>query len=183
MFIPTAENYTDMTPTEFEKFSLTLLLNETTGIPNVVFKHNEIIRAPDGNYQIDGTIRYQLMGVNYLTLVECKKYNKAITRDIVQVLKDKVAAAGAQKGILLSTSYFQSGAIKYAKLHGIALIQIIDGRLRYEVRSMNVDYEKIIYPDSLPAFTAILLEQTGESSITSSTINGSHYLTQFLMST
>lgn len=42
------------------------------------------------------------------------------------VLADKLHNIGVQKWNLISTSGFQSGAAKYAKLHEIALIQIMD---------------------------------------------------------
>lgn len=52
----------------------------------------------------------------------------------VQILYDKIRATGAQKGILISTSGFQSGAIKYASEHGIALIQITEADAIFEAR-------------------------------------------------
>ena len=55
------------------------------------------------------------MGVRYVTLVECKHYRSPITREKVQILYDKIRAIGANKGVLISTSNFQIGAIKYAK--------------------------------------------------------------------
>lgn len=37
--------------------------------------------------------------------------------------------------MLFTTSGFQSGAIKYAKAHGIALVSIIEGAATYQTRS------------------------------------------------
>lgn len=51
------------------------------------------------------------------------------------MLHDKVRSVGAHKGMLFTTSGFQSRAIKYAKAHGIALVSIIDGAATYETRS------------------------------------------------
>jgi restriction system protein len=50
----------------------------------------------------------------------------------VQILADKVRAAGAQKGILFATNGFQRGALEYAQVHGIALVRLVDGALTYE---------------------------------------------------
>lgn len=180
MFIPTKENFTEMSPVDFEKFVILLLEEQAEYLQNAEFKHNEILKVSDGEYQIDGTIRFEVMGVNFLTLVECKKYNGAVTREKVQVLFDKIRAVGAQKGILATTSYFQSGAISYAKNHGIALIQIVDGKLTYEVRSLNIS-DNIYYPDFLPRYTAIMQYQTAENSITSSQVSGTNYLKEFLL--
>lgn len=50
-----------------------------------------------------------------------------------------VQSLGAQKGILISTSNFQSGAIEYAKTHGIALIQMTEAGTNIETRDrMNI---------------------------------------------
>lgn len=57
-------------------------------------------------------------------------------REAVQVLKDRLGSVGAQKGFLVSTARFQRGAIEYAQLHGIALVQLIEGRSTYFTRSL-----------------------------------------------
>lgn len=72
-------------------------------------------------------------------LGECKQYKNRVNREKVVVLADKVRALGAQKGILLSTAGFQSGAIQYAKKHGIALIQIFDTREDWYIHSGGPD--------------------------------------------
>ncbi|MGY4794883.1 restriction endonuclease [Lysinibacillus fusiformis] len=139
MFIPVKDAYLELTPEEFERYSLDLLFEQTQNLENLVFEHNRIIEAHDGNYQIDGYIEFTFMGLKYKTLVECKHYKSAITREKVQILHTKIQSLGAQKGILISTSNFQSGAIEYAKIHGIALIQLTEAGIDYEVRDrMNV---------------------------------------------
>lgn len=135
MFIPTLEAVLDMSPTDFEKYCVQLLKEQCAGIENCTLKHNKIITTDDGDYQIDGFIEFSVMGVKYKTLVECKHYKSSIQREKVQVLYDKVRATGAQKGILMSISNFQSGAIDYATKHGIALIQIIESGEQYVTRA------------------------------------------------
>ena len=126
MFIPTKDNILGMSPGEFEKYALLILQQQIQGMENCLFEHNKIIEVSDGNYQIDGYIEFRLMGVTYKTLVECKHYKSSIEREKVQVLFDKLRACGAQKGILVSSSNFQSGAITYATQHGIALVQLTE---------------------------------------------------------
>lgn len=143
VFIPTKENYTNMTPTEFEKYVLDILEQQFTndGVENYVFEHNVTEKTYDGNYQIDGKISFSLMGVKFITIIECKKFNYPIKRDHIVTLYNRICATGANKGIFVTTSYFQSGAIQYASKHGIALISIVDGKMQYETRSMNeIDY-------------------------------------------
>lgn len=38
---------------------------------NVKIIHNKVIEAYDGNYQLDGYIEFEVMGVLYKTIVEC----------------------------------------------------------------------------------------------------------------
>ncbi|MGY3747600.1 restriction endonuclease [Vagococcus salmoninarum] len=125
----------NLTPTEFEQFSLDLLKEQTNNLPNVKFEHNKIIKTHDGNYQIDGYIEFELMSVIYRTIVECKHYKESISREKVQVLNGKIESIGAQKGILISSSNFQKGAREYAEIHGIALIQLTEAMTSYEMRA------------------------------------------------
>lgn len=139
MFIPTKEAFFDISPTEFEKYSLEILKEQTKGLENMTFEHNQILKADDGSYQIDGYIEFTIMGLKYKTLVECKHYKSPINREKVQILYSKVQSLGAQKGILISTSHFQLGAIEYAKKHGIELIQLTEASVNYETRGqLNV---------------------------------------------
>ncbi|ADM68906.1 hypothetical protein GMA19_01065 [Paenibacillus polymyxa E681] len=179
MIIPTRENYTDMTSSQFEQFVMFLLKKASDGLPNVVVHHDEIMETFEGSYQIDGTIRFELMGVEYLTLVECKMYKHAVSREKVQILYDKLRIIGAQKGILATTSYFQSGAIEYASLHGIALIQIVDGKITYNVRSKEVN--EIVYPPNLPQFIGFAQYKINDSSIGSTDISVSGYMSEFIL--
>ncbi|WP_330948764.1 restriction endonuclease [Virgibacillus sp. MG-45] len=180
MFIPTKENYTNMTPQDFEKFVMDLIYRASEGQRNIAVRHNEIIKTNEGEFQIDGTIRFEIMGVKYLTLVECKMYKSPVSREKVQILFDKLRATGAQKGILVTTSYFQSGAIDYAASHGVALVQIIDGKLTYNVRSRYV--EKINYPDDLPKYAGIAQYKVNKNTIGCSNVMGTDFLAEFIFS-
>ena len=135
MFVPTWEAVLDMSPTNFEEYCIQLLKEQSVGLEDCTFQHNKIITTDDGNYQIDGFIEFSVMGVKYKTLIECKHYKCSIPREKIQVLYDKLRATGAQKGILMSISNFQSGAIDYATKHGIALIQIIESGEQYRARA------------------------------------------------
>ncbi len=137
MFIPVKDAYHELTPEEFERYSLDLLAEQTKNLENLVIEHDKMIKAFDGSYQIDGYIEFSLMGVKYKTLVECKHYKSPINREKVQILHSKIKSIGAHKGILISTSNFQSGAVGYAKTHGIALIQLTEAMSIYEARSME----------------------------------------------
>ena len=108
MFTPVTDSFLEMTPVDFEKFCLHILENKTKGLNNVKICHNKIMKVYDGKYQLDGYIEFDAMGVTYKTIVECKHYKAPISREIVQKVYDNLRAIGAQKGIVISTSNFQS---------------------------------------------------------------------------
>ena len=77
------------------------------------------------------------MGTLIKVLIECKHHRTPIKREVIQVLNDRIKSLGAQKGILFSTSKFQSGCIEYAEQHGIALVRLIEGKYLYETKSFD----------------------------------------------
>ncbi|MFS0838092.1 restriction endonuclease [Paenibacillus sp. 1P03SA] len=120
---------TDLSAEEFEIYCLELLNSLTTNLSECMIKHNHVYLASDGHYQLDGLIEFEVLGVKYKTVVECKKYKNKIKRSQIQILHDTIRSIGANKGIFISTSSFQKGAMDYAKNHGIALMQVVDGFL------------------------------------------------------
>ncbi len=167
MFIPMRDHYFEMTPTEFEERSLEILKQQFNGLEKLEFKHNERIRTDDGSYQIDGVVRFETMGVKFTVLIECKHYKNPVSREKIQVLYDKIRAVGAHKGIFISTSNFQSGALEYAAKHGIALIQITEASTRFEMRDrFNViQAHSFEYNDGLPYIGIMLEQQSGSGGI------------------
>ena len=98
-------------------------------------RHLESVPGVDGSYVIDVAVRFSALGANFLVLVECKHERRKVERQDVQVLHDKVRSTGAQKGMLFSVAGFQQGAIDYADVHGIALVQLADGSSSWFTRS------------------------------------------------
>ena len=130
-----------MTPTEFEEYCLKILKGyaEEENLKDFTLTHDVKLSAPDGAYQIDVYATCKAFGADMKIIGECKQYKNRVNREKVVVLADKVRALGAQKGILLSTAGFQSGAIQYAKEHGIALIQVFDTRENWYSHSGGPD--------------------------------------------
>ena len=184
MFIPTKENYTEMTPTEFEQYAISVLKAQFQNqeIDNYSFTHNAKKDAHDGTYQIDGEIKISIMGVEIDIIVECKRYKVPVKREHIQALHDKIRSVGAHKGIFITTSYFQSGALKYAKEHGIALISIIDGKLQYEARSEDWIRNPVIPSWVKPRpFSMAMQTQTTDTSISISYIDDTDALYKFII--
>lgn len=142
--IPTNPN-TEISPSEFEKLIHDYLSNLGKDLSSFKVIHNIKIKKFDGNYQIDVYAEFEAFGGIIKVIIECKKYKNSVKRDTVQLLFDKLRTTGTQKGMIFSTSGFQSGAIKFAEEHGIALIKVFDGKLNYFTKSKTT--EPIEIPD------------------------------------
>ena len=123
---------TRITPVEFEKFCMETLkaYAEREGLQNFAIKHNQQVQTYDGTYQIDVLAEYTALGCINTVVIECKKHSRSIERFLVAELYSKLQSIGAQKGILISSCGFQSGAVEYAKVHGIALWQVCDRTIK-----------------------------------------------------
>ncbi len=126
-----------LTPEQFEKQVREFVDALGTNLDDYTSNHREVVVGSDGEYEIDVTVRFSALEVNYLTLIECKRYSRPVGREKVQSLYVKMQSVGAQKGIVFSTSGFQSGASEYAAAHGIALVELVDGRASYVNKSFG----------------------------------------------
>lgn len=151
----------NLMPTEFEKYCYDFLNGyaQNEGLQDFKITHNKIINASDGKYQIDVYAEFTAMGSRFKVLCECKKYKNRVNRDKVAILHQKLASIGAQKGILISTSDFQSGAIEYGKAHGITLIKAEDYHFEYLSHSSgqpkNDDNDPFLYAEKhMPPYVA-----------------------------
>jgi restriction system protein len=125
----------DISPKEFELLVKEYLDGVGKELKNFKAIHNIQLIKSDGEYQIDIYAEFELLGAMFKVLVECKRHKNEIKREIVQLLYDKLRATGTQKGMIFSTSGFQSGAYKFAEEHGIALIRVVEGRFTYHTKS------------------------------------------------
>lgn len=154
-----------MTPTEFELHCMEILRGyaEEEKLPVFNIEHNVKLTASDGTYQIDVYATYTALGAEMKILAECKQYKKSVGRDKVEVLESRLRSLGAQKGILLSTAGFQSGAIDFAKAHGIALVQMFDTHEKWYSHSGGPDEvidedDPIVYGEKhMPRYRAHLI--------------------------
>ena len=100
----------------------------------VEISHDKKITVGEQNYQVDIFFEHEHNGFSYKTLVECKRHASSIKREVIQVLYNKIQETGSNKGILVSASDFQKGAMDYAKQKGIALVRILNGEQTIELR-------------------------------------------------
>jgi hypothetical protein len=90
------------------------------------------------HHEIDLSYTTQSAGADVLVLVECKAYRRPVPVEDVLTLAERVDDIGANKGILVSLSGFDPGAIRIAKGRGIALAVATPHvrRMRYKVGLM-----------------------------------------------
>jgi restriction system protein len=132
---PFSDYGVNITSTEFEIVVKQWLESSGSDLKDLQVQHDIKSETHDGTYQIDVFATFDAFGSEFKVIVECKKHKNAISRATVQVLHDRIRSLGAHKGMLFATTGFQSGAIKYAKAHGIALVKITEGEACYETRS------------------------------------------------
>jgi restriction system protein len=84
------------------------------------------VRTP---HDIDVVVRSDLFGFNLLWVVECKYWKEAVSKVHVLALREIVTDLGADRGILVSESGFQSGAIEAANLTNVHLSTLTELRL------------------------------------------------------
>jgi restriction system protein len=130
----------EITPEEYE-LQVKMWLESVAGeLDSFSANHREVLSSADGEYEIDVVVRFKALGgVQFKTLVECKKHKNSIKRELVQALHQKQHSLGANKAILVSTSDFQNGAVEFAKAHGVALVRLLGGAALYIRGSKNND--------------------------------------------
>ena len=122
----------DITPEDFELQVKAWLESTASALDAFTAEHREDLSGFDGDYEIDVVARFKAFaGADFLMLVECKKHKSPIKREIVLALRQKQLALGAHKAMVVSTSTFQSGALEFARNHGIALVQLVNGSVVY----------------------------------------------------
>jgi hypothetical protein len=157
----------DISAAEFEVYVAELLGSANALVDDLKVALHEVIVGGDGDYDFDATIRFKLAGMAFLVLVECKKHKNPIKRELVQVLHQKMQSVGAQKGAMFSTAPYQSGALKFALKHGIALVRVTEGRFTFETRSVDspptMTREEALERFGLPAFVGQVFSQGSQS--------------------
>lgn len=158
---------TSISPEQFEKEVEQLIQMLGASLQEFRTERLEILQGTDGEYEIDVTARFKALGADFLVLVECKHHKNSIKRDVVQVLNDRMRSVGAQKGMVFSTIRFQTGAIEYARKHGIALVHVADGGTSYIT---GTDGSSPPLPSWVPPYVGWLISLSEEGNVTSQLI-------------
>lgn len=116
-----------MTATEFEKLTQKLFAERLKGEFgfDIPVDHLRKFTSTSGNsYKMDLSYSFKILDMTYLTLVECKYWKSSVTREKVGYFKSIMDELKAQKGIIVTTKGFQSGAVTYAQTQNIGLVKI-----------------------------------------------------------
>jgi restriction system protein len=124
-----------LSPIEFERAVQQILDSAGVVLKDYKSEHLPSLSGFDGDYVIDVAVTFSALDADFLVIVECKHEKRRTERQDIQILHSKVQSLGAHKGMVFSTAGFQEGAIQYAELHGIALVQIAKGATTYFTRS------------------------------------------------
>ena len=73
-------------------------------------------------HQIDVVYRFKIWMTEILVIVECKQYEKKVGVDDLLEFKSRIEDLRAHKGIFVTSSDYQSGAIEFARANRIALL-------------------------------------------------------------
>lgn len=83
--------------------------------------HLVVLPGSGGEYEFDAVAEFSIFdGARIVVLVECKRYNRPVERDVILSLSSKLYDVGAQKAMIFSTAGFQKGALEFAASNGIA---------------------------------------------------------------
>ncbi|MBK8093871.1 MAG: restriction endonuclease [Verrucomicrobiaceae bacterium] len=82
---------------------------------------NQTVTGVRATHDIDVLVRSKTSAVECLWVVECKRWNRAVTKQCVLTLQQVVSDIGADRGFLLSESGFQSGALDAVRSSNITL--------------------------------------------------------------
>jgi Restriction endonuclease len=92
-------------------------------------------------HQIDVAVELSALGgIQLLILIECKCWNQRVGLEEVLVLSGRLQDIGAHKGILVTKTGFQAGALRLARAKGIALVRCeAKGSFKIQLRRQNLD--------------------------------------------
>ncbi|MFG1904616.1 restriction endonuclease [Micromonospora carbonacea] len=124
----------DITPKAYEEAVAAIVTSMHLELLDWEVKHLDPLKGLDGTYIVDVTARFQLAGMDFLILFECKRHKDPVKRSDVQVLLAKLQSIGAQKGVVVAATGFQRGALELAKAHGIACVRLVDNAWTYVTR-------------------------------------------------
>lgn len=89
-------------------------------------KIEAVVKGVRGKHKIDVLVTFEQYGISCSWVIECKCWNKNVPKEKVLALQAIVDDIGADRGVLISKTGFQSGAIRTAYKSNITLASLED---------------------------------------------------------
>jgi len=93
---------------------------------NISVEHNKQLQGKYLSHQCDVYWKVESAGMEYSTIVECKNWNKRLKQENLLAFRAKLEDLNNPKGVIVTRSGYQKGAVKYAKAHGILLYELFE---------------------------------------------------------
>lgn len=127
-----------VTPEEYEKQVVEWLNSVGRGLHSFRVEHLQRRSGHGGEYTFDAVAELTILeGARIVILVECKRYSRPVEREKLLALNTKMQEVGANKAMMFATCGFQSGALEFAKAHGIATVVFASGSYVYETKGLE----------------------------------------------
>jgi len=163
----------NIAPKEYEKQVVEWLRASGSILEDFNVRHLKHLEGPSGDYEFDAVASFTVLsGAKVIVVVECKRYSKPVERDHMLTLWAKKEDVNAHKAMMFATCGFQSGALKYASVKGIATVTFVEGSFSYETRAVGVSSAPPPWAE-LPRYAGIMLKSENNK-ITSSIIKDEH---------
>jgi restriction system protein len=163
----------DISPEQFELQVKEWIEGSAESLESFEVTHLKSLEGDSGEYEIDVTAEFVVFGgAKIKVLIECKRYSNSVKRDVIMVMESKLRDSSAHKGMVFSTSGFQSGAIEYASKRGIATVTVQHGHTNYHTRSAEPKQTNIlpwvVVPDFIGWFTSLTSDNNQSFSLVES---------------
>jgi restriction system protein len=99
---------------------------------------DETIRGARTSHNVDVVVRSNHLGFDLLWLVECKHWNTPVSKLHVLALREIVSDTGADRGIMMAESGYQSGAVEAANLTNVQLTSLAELRAHGATMPLSV---------------------------------------------
>ena len=90
------------------------LTDQIVGLKGLVLHRRKVYTGRDSDHEVDISFEYGAGNVALLFVVECKDWSRPVQKRDVQAFLHVIRDIGAHKGIMVSRSGYQKGAISVA---------------------------------------------------------------------
>ena len=119
-------------------------LLSTSLVRSIAVQHNAKIRGKSGAFhQIDVYWEFEVAGVKYKTCVECKHYNRNVSKSAVATFVAILQDIGNATGVFVTTVGYQPGAMAMAAAGSIRLLVV-----NHLLKSVSIQSHFLI-PDTM----------------------------------